>query len=481
MKVSCYCLGVSFVGRRQEFAVLDRELERVRASGDGRLVVVRGRRQVGKSTLLTAWLEERGVPSAFFTASRRPPRREVELFTREIAESSLPGAASFAAAHPGDWDDALSLLASAHDPAVPVVVVLDEFPYMVGVDASVEATLQKQWDRRLSHLPLLLVLVGSDLGMMASLGAYDRPLYGRTSRELVVDPLTPADVAELLDLEPAAAIDAYLVAGGFPGVVTSWPPGVDVRAFLESAMADPTSPLVVAGERSLAAEFPPQAHPRLVLEVIGTGQRTFRAIADRAGISDASLQRALDVLVTKHVVAVEEPLSTRPASKQRRYRVADPYLRFWLRFIGPQLANLERGRSELVIRRLWASWESYRGVAVEPLVRTAVERLLPDSRFGEALLVGGWWSRAHTEEVDLVGVSGGPRPPRVEFVGSVKWRSQGRFGRDDERRLAQHAAMVPGVDADTVHVGVSRAGFAEQSLDVRLGPQDLVTAWVPRP
>lgn len=463
-----------FVGRRTELALLDDELKRARETGRGRLLVMRGRRQVGKSRLLTEWLERIGAPSAFFTASRRPPAREVELFAQELAASALPSAPSFAAARPADWDDALALLAATQTGAEPVVIVLDEFPYLVRGDASIEATIQKLWDRRLCKLPLLLILVGSDLGMMESLAGYDRPLYGRLSREVVVDPLGPADVAQLLELDAAEAIDAYLVVGGFPGVVTSWPPGLGLRQFVEFALAEATSPLVVMGERSLAAEFPPDAHARRVLEVIGSGRRTFRAIADRVGISDASLAQALQLLTAKRVVAAEDPLSARRSGRLRRYRVADPYLRFWLRFVGLRIDDIQRGRPDLAIRRLWSAWDAYRGLAVEPLVRGAVEMLLPDGRFGDAQRVGGWWNRSHDAEVDLVGVAEQPR--RVEFVGSIKWRDRAAFDDADAGELASGATLVPGADTHTRHVGVARAGFATARLDVALGPEELIGA-----
>lgn len=461
-----------FVGRRAEMAALDAELERVRESGAGRLLVLRGRRQVGKSRLLTEWLGRGQVPSAYFTASRRPPGREVELFAREVAQSPLPSAPSFAAGRPGDWDDALRLLAASHGDAGPAVVVIDEFPYLVDGDPSIEATVQKLWDRRLSGLPLLVVLVGSDLTMMESLTTYDRPLFGRPSRTLVIEPLGAGDVGSLLDLDAADAVDAHLVVGGFPGVLTSWPRGAALAEFVEGALADPTSPLVVLGERSLAAEFPPTAHARRVLEVVGSGRRTFRAIGDRSGVSDATLTQALAILAAKHVLAVEDPLSTAASRRLRRYRVADPYLRFWLRFIGPRLDDIGRGRPDLAVGPLWSGWPAYRGLAVEPLVRDAIVRLLPDPRFGPAQRVGSWWNRAHDTEVDLVGV---PDPAdRVAFVGAVKWRERAEFDDADARDLTAAAPAVAGVDAATLHVGVSRAGFATTRLDLRLGPDDLV-------
>lgn len=465
---------VDFVGRGQELAALDGELEKVRRSGAGRMVLVRGRRQVGKSRLITEWLRRTDTASVFFTASRRPPEREVELFARDVMESGLPSASLFASARPRDWDDALSLTAATTAGAVGAasVIVIDEFPYLLDADPSIEATFQKLWDRRLAATPLLLVLVGSDLSMMQALTTYDRPLFGRPSRELVVEPLTAADLAELTGLDAAEAIDAHVLVGGFPGVLRSWPRGHSLRDFVDASLVEPTSPLVVMGERSLAAEFPTQSAARRVLGVIGAGRRTFRVIADRAAVSDAALTHALALLVDKRVLAVEDPLSTVPSRRLRRYRVADPYLRSWLRFVGPHLDDIARGRPDLAIDALWTGWPAYRGLAVEPLVRDAVARLLPDDRFGAARRVGSWWNRAHDVEVDLVGM---PEPPAgVAFVGSVKWRDRGPFDEGDARALGRASAAVDGVHDATLRVGVSRSGFETSGLDVRLGPAELL-------
>lgn len=465
-------MDASFVGRTSELVALDLELERVVSSGAGRMVLVRGRRQVGKSRLLTEWLRRTSVPSVYFTASRRSPEREAELFTREVAESTLPAAPSFAAAHPVDWDDALSLVAATYAQQGAAVVVIDEFPYLLDGDSSIEATVQKVWDRKLSALPLLLVLVGSDLAMMQALTTYDRPLFGRPSRELVVEPLGPADIAELAGLDAVDAIDAHLLVGGFPGVLRSWTRGETLREFVDASLAEPTSPLVVMGERSLAAEFPTQSSARRVLDVVGAGRRTFRAIADRAAVSDASLTQALATLTAKRVIAVEDPLSTAVSRRLRRYRVADPYLRSWLRFIGPHLDDIVRGRPDLASDALWRGWSAYRGLAVEPLVRDGIARLLPDDPFGAARRVGSWWNRAHEVEVDLVGM---PDPAvRVAFVGSVKWRDRGAFDEADARALGRASAVVGGVDDQTLRVGVSRSGFDTMGLDVRIGPEDLL-------
>ena len=112
-------------------------------------------------------------------------------------------------------------------------------------------------------------------------------------------------------------------------------------------------------------------------------------------------------------------------------------------------------------------------------MRDSLERLLPDGeRFGAARYVGGYWNRTGTIEVDLVGGDARPVAKRVAFVGSVKWRTRGRFGRADARRLAARRAQLPGASEETLLVGVSSRGFEPNiPLDVRLEPADLVNAW----
>ncbi|MGH3147907.1 MAG: ATP-binding protein, partial [Rubrobacter sp.] len=350
-------------------------------------------------------------------------------------------------------------------------------PYLVEADPAIEGTLQKVWDRRLSRVPILLILVGSDISMMTALTEYGRPLYGRPTREMVVEPFDPAETANMLGLSAADAFDAQLVTGGLPLIAQSWGRGDDLWGFLSEALSDPTSPLIVSGERVLAAEFPVEAQAREVLRAIGAGETTFTAISRSAGISGTPLARSLELLVErKRVVSADRPLSVKP-SRETRYHVADPYLRFWLRFVAPRIEEVERGRGELVVEGIRRSWTDYRGKAVEPLVREAVERMLPDERFGKARYVGGYWTRTNDIEVDLVGAEREARPRRVEFVGSIKWRERATFGRRDLAHLVSQAPKVPGNDTQTLTVGVSRSGFDAEDLDVKLGPEDLLGAW----
>ncbi len=122
--------------------------------------------------------------------------------------------------------------------------------------------------------------------------------------------------------------------------------------------------------------------------------------------------------------AARPPFAHLDDTKLSRYTIADPYLRFWLRFIGPNLPLIERRRGDLAVRRVMDGWNTYRGHAIEPIVRACIERMLPEERFGDANFLGAFWTRTNNPEVDLVGSDDDRRPTSAEFVGSIKWRDK---------------------------------------------------------
>lgn len=465
---------VRFVGRQQELDLLRRELDLVRATAAGRCLLVRGRRRVGKSRLIEQFCGSGGVPYLFFTASQQG-WGELDLFCEEVARSDLPEREVFSEARPQSWDAVLRMLATAVGDA-PVVVVIDEFPYLVGDEPSMEATFQKQWDRLLSKTPVLLIIVGSDLAMMEALNTHGRAFFQRGT-EMVVHPLSPAETGTITGvIDAAAAFDAYLLTGGLPLICNEWPRGAGLWEYAEDALATPTSALIVSAERALAAEFPEESQARAVLGRIAAGEMTFSNIARAAGgLHASSLKRSLDLLTAKRVVARDVPLSTSP-SREARYRVADPYLRFWLRFIGPHLAEIERGRSDRVLARIRTDWPGWRGRAIEPVVREALTRLSPVRGLPAADAVGGFWTRTNIPEIDIVGADRGPVARAIAYAGTIKWLDAAPVDQGDLNKLAADLARLPGADATTPLVAVGRAGVTA-TVAAALGPDDLIAAW----
>jgi AAA+ ATPase superfamily predicted ATPase len=469
---------VQFIGRQRELELLTRELNEVRdATGGerpGRCLLLRGRRRVGKSRLVETFADRSGAPFLYFTASGGGTERELSRLAGDAVRSSLPQAALLAQAGPADWGAALELLAATLPDDRACIVVIDEVPYLMGNDEAFEGTLQRSWDRFLERKPVLLILIGSDLSMMEALNSYERPFHQR-GREMVVGPLNPAEIGRMLGLEPAAALDAALLTGGLPLICGAWPVGADRTEFLAAAVSNPVSSLIVSAERSLAAEFPPAAQARLVLRAIGSGERTFGNIAKAAGgLGATPLTRALDTLVEKRIVAAELPISLRP-SREKRYRVADPYLRFWLRFIDPYMDEIERGRADLALARIEQSWTSWRGRAIEPLIREGLSRILPDEKLPDAPVVGSYWTRTNDIEIDIVGADRQPVAREYRFLGSIKWLENSPFDDHDRAALTRHWAAL--TDQPVPLIAVSRSGTSTTSLDAVYGPEDIIAAW----
>jgi uncharacterized protein len=450
--------------------------EEMRRTGAGVLLAIRGRRRAGKSRLVNEWCKRQGVRHVFYESTReRHEGAELALFAQEAARSTLAAAPTLAGVTPQSWEAAFTLIASHSTREEPSVIVLDEFPYLFQSEPNIDAVIQKIWDRHLDKkAPVFLILIGSDLHMMEQLAQYDRPLFGR-GREMVVQPLSPADIADMSGLAGADALDAYLICGGFPMLAERWRRGESIWTYLEQELT-PTAALIVNGERMLSAEFPTEAQARLILEVIGSGETTFKNISQKAGVNSTGVTRAIDILSRKRAIEVMTPVSAEDTPRNTRYVVADSYLRFWLRFIGPSLGEIERGRADLVFETIRQGWQQYRGQAIEPLVRQGLMRTHPP--FPRANYVGAYWTRTNDVQVDLVGVERERGNTAVEFVGSIKWREDAPLDASDVARLARDRLKVPGATEETPMIAVSRSGFGEvKSLTRKIGPDDLIAAF----
>jgi hypothetical protein len=190
----------------------------------------------------------------------------------------------------------------------------------------------------------------------------------------------------------------------------------------------------------------------------------------------SSLNEALRLLIAKRVVAAESPLSTKP-TKDRRYRIADSYLSFYLAFLQAALPLIERGRSDLALGRVLQSWSSWRGRAIEPVIRDALLRLAPDLGWPDVGVVGGWWNRKNNPEIDIVCADRGDVAKRISAVGSIKWHESRPFDRHDHTALIRDAVAVRGMDERTEMIAVSRSG-TDSDVAIRcVVPDELIGAW----
>jgi len=195
--------------------------------------------------------------------------------------------------------------------------------------------------------------------------------------------------------------------------------------------------------------------------------------------ANTTVTRASDTLVeAKRIIAIDVPAGRRN-SRLKRYRIANNYLRFWFRFVEPQLRNMEVGRSDLAIAAFQRSWPSWRRRAIEPLAREGVLRLARS--FGPPLdateSVEAWWDRKGLYEFDIVASA---RDSTPVAIGSIKWRTGSPFDARDLAELAAARSVIPYAGAARL-VAVAPRGIAPGlRIDVALDATDLIGAWAPR-
>ncbi len=478
--------AIPFYGRGRELALLGEELRRVSTSSTGRLIAVRGRRQVGKSRLLEQFAAGSNVPYGVIAGMKGTPvevqmRRAVEMLAS--ARRPLPGLDAIAAVRPSDWYDLLSRVRLALDER-PAILVIDEFPWAVQTSSGLDGLLQSLWDGDLHRRPVLVVLVGSDEAMMSRLFEHDRPLFGRLDANLVVEPFNPAETAQALGGSRGAieTLDAQLITGGFPELVAHAGRFDSAGKLLQDTFARPHSLLADVAQINLAGELADQAGTRAVLSAIGAdeiGVVSFSRIASTLGggrAAETAVVRATETLTqAKRIVAVDLPAAS-TSGRLKRYRIADSYLRFWFRFVEPQLRNVEVGRGDLALRGFRESWSAWRGKAIEPLVRDAVLRLAPTlpAPCDSIESTSGWWDRIGAHEYDVVGLDGRGAPVAV---GSVKWRERALFSARDLAELTSARSVIPRAATARLLAVAPRGAQAGVRADLVLTAEDLLAAW----
>ncbi len=390
-----------FVNREQELRALDR------ACSPG-MAVVSGRRRVGKTALLDTFASRH---RAIFLPGTRAPvaeaMRRLEERIRQIAPP-VPGDL-LDLGHLESWDAALGyLIARAADE--PILLVLDEFPYLCESDTSLPSTLQARWDHR-GDSNLSIILAGSHVGLMEELVASDAPLFGRPDMHLRLAPFSWRHAPLLVGgSDPEVWLEAYVTLGGMPRYLSLWDPRHDAATNLAELLDGPGAPLGDEGTVVLQELTPGSAAAR-VLELVALDAGSFTTIRDRAGLAPATTSEALSALERLGLLDRITPVGEDPRRTKRvRYQVRDPFLRLWLGVVLPHRDSFELGRGAAVLRRAADRIAASQGAALRGIVTDWLA-----NRTGVAC--GEWWGGPGEDVVDVMAVDG----PHVLHAVSTHW------------------------------------------------------------
>lgn len=385
----------NFVNRERELAALERSVGK-----QAGLAVVSGRRRVGKTALLDRFAGER--QSVFLPGTRASVSEALRRLEDRLRATAPPRRGDLLdLGHLTTWDAALGyLLARAQDE--PLLVVLDEFPYLCEGDPSLPSTLQARWDHRGSS-QLSIVLAGSHVGLMEQLVAADAPLFGRADAHLRLQPFSWREAGMLVGGdEPAAWLEAYVTVGGMPRYLALWDPQRDARANLADALDGPGAPLGDEGTVVLQ-ELPPNSAAARVLELVALGADTFTAVRDRAGLAPATTSEAFTTLEDLGLLDRVTPVGEDPRRTRRvRYVVRDPFLRVWLAIVQPHREAFELGRAEGVLAATRDSLSISQAQAMKAVARDWLAEV-------EQATCGPWWPSGADDDaaIDALALRGG--------------------------------------------------------------------------
>ena len=442
-----------------------RELEvllNARHSPRAELVIVYGRRGVGKSALLAhAFADTRHI---FYRATRRTLPLQLDNLTAMVREA-YPD--EFVPQPFASFEIFLGFLAhlAAAQPAEPIIAILDELPYLADVDPGLLTTLQHWWDAH-KHLPnLKLLLAGSYLAFMERqvLDA-NAPLYNRRTGSLKLAPFDYAEAALFFpESSPRERIEAYAVLGGMPSYLEQFDPRRALEENLSATVLRRNTYLNEEPDWLLLEDLRRDVTYGSILRAIATGQRRPSDIARAIGKASAQdVSSQLGALLDLELIRREVPITERhrPHSRTSLYFLADNYLAFWYRYVDPGRSLIAQGLGERVLARIRASFHEhvsrppFEEVCRQFLWRAYAGGTLPGGLEFDA--VGTWWHGDH--EIDVVAMEG----TATVLVGSCKW-TNARVGLRELRTL--QATLAAGEAAlrsiqDPWLVLFSREGFA---------------------
>lgn len=414
-------MKLPFLDRHEETARLRRLVDRP----EGSLGVVYGRRRCGKSRLLREILPP--ARTVYYVGDDREGTLQRASLATEMGRL-LPG---FERVTYPDWEALLTRWWREAPPGT--VLALDEFPSLVAVAGELPSLLQKHLDRE-SERGIHLLLTGSSQRMMQGL-VLDRtaPLFGRASEILKISPLPAGWIEEALHPQDALrAVESYSVWGGTPRYWELAGDHPDLPAALRSLVLSPLGVLSEEPLRLLLDDMRDTTQAASILSLIGQGCHRISEIAARLGKPVTALSRPLQRLQDMDLVTRELPFEEASrGGKRTLYKISDPFLRFWFRYVESNRSRLGAGLVDVVEEEIGQRLGHHIGEIWEELARASAPRLrLGGKSWGPA---GRWWGPGldrHPLEVDLVAYStdGGS-----VLVGEVKWAAP----RDADRLLAQ--------------------------------------------
>lgn len=446
-------MAKDFFNRKNELGILKAKHDGLK---NGQMLAIYGRRRVGKTELVKEFLSKLPNKEKLYIYIDLSSRQEILNTITASAHDQLGETIRF-----GNFDEFFAYLKKKAEHG-RFVLAIDEFPRILGIAPEFITKMQNEWDSRLRHERIMIILVGSSIGMMQKVTESKAgALYGRATR-LKVSPFRYADFRLMFsELTEEQKMERFAVFGGTPYYLAKTKGIESTREAIINLTLRRGGGL--AEEPRALMEFENvRAHAKYnsILHSIASGKDTLKEIADftklKNTVMPAYIKKMDDLL---DIIGKNDPM----LGKERtgKYTIRDNFFRFWYRFIFPNQTQLSLGNEKAVMKAIDGELNSYTGRIFEDVCRELLTLYLNRKIKGIDISfdgIGAWWDR-NTNEVDIVANS---KKERKVYVGEVKWTSH-PCGVDVLNSLIEKSRMIP--LSGTYHfILISKSGFTEECI-----------------
>lgn len=448
-----------FVGRKTELEFLEEKYK----APEGQLVVLYGRRRVGKTETIRKFCENK--PTIFYTCVECPDEQQLKNFSNKVLKTGIPAAKYIHTFT--EWEQAFRSITEIES-AQRIVVVIDEFPYMVKANSSIPSVLQKLWDEVLQHKNVMFVLCGSSMSFIEKeILSEKNPLYGRATGILKMNAMS---FYEAIQFVPNYSIEdqikTYAVLGGIPHYLKQFDDTITLEENIKKHILTRGSVLYSEVEFLLRQELREISVYNIIIEAIALGNTRLNDIYLKTQIEktklSAYLKNLMDLKIIYREFSVDEGIKEQANVQRGLYRVTDNYFRFWYAFVFPNISELEAGDSsgvyEHIVKKELHNYTSYvfEEICKEYLRKKNMQNELP-FYFSK---IGRWWNK--TDEIDIMAVD----YQRQNYIlGECKYKNT-VFTLADFKNLQRK--VPPALAEKNIFYWVfSKGGCTNEVLDVR--------------
>ena len=385
-----------FINRINELKVLENEYKKQNAT----FSVIYGRRRVGKTALISKYIENK--PHIYFYATEGNLLIQLENFSKEIINfSNLSYGKNLKF---NTFEEAFEFLSTLTLES-RLVIAIDEYQNLCKLDKSFSSMLQKVWDTKLSKANIHLILCGSVLSMIQSeVLAYDAPLYGRRTSNIHLKSISFNHIKDFLPkVSKLDLMNVYASFGTIPKYLQMYEYNKSFMENIKDNILDKNSYLYSEGNFLLKSEINDVGSYFSILESISKGHTKIGDIASNLGLHSSHLPKYISRLIELDVITKEIPVTeTNPLkSKLGRYRIKDKFLNFWFYYVYKNYNYLEINQVKVVLDEIEKNFnDRFVSFAFEDYVYE--ELLLNPEKYLNFIpkKIGRWWN--NKEEIDLV-------------------------------------------------------------------------------